>query len=110
MNDNIKITKKEFLTNRDETGREVVFFPETGKEYYVEYIQPRSMALKGWGDIDPATKKVTGSYGGRYTGAVKAEDSLITKENGFDDIREGSGSPYETIQKMHEEWKRNNNW
>lgn len=42
MNEDRKITKKEFLTNRDETGREVVYFPETGKEYYVEYLEPRS--------------------------------------------------------------------
>ena len=101
------ISRKEFLVNRDETGREVVYFPETGKEYFVEYIEPRGHKTY-WGDIDPATKKVTGSYGKKTTGAIKDVESMITKENGFDDIREGKGSPYATIEMMHDEWKKKN--
>jgi hypothetical protein len=101
------ISRKEFLVNRDETGREVVFFPETGKEYFVEYIQPRNRS-RGWGDIDPATKKVTGSYGQKSKGAIKNEESMILKENGFDDIKEGKGSPYYTIELMHNKWKEEN--
>ena len=103
------IGSKEFLTNRDETGREMVFYPETGKRYFIEYIEGRNSKVS-WGDIDPATKKLTGSYGGKLNGAIKAEDSLITKENGFDEIKYGGGSPYATIQKMHDEWKLNNNY
>ena len=34
--------RKTFLVDRDETGREVVTYLETGKKYYVEYIEPRS--------------------------------------------------------------------
>lgn len=101
------ISRYEFLVNRDETGREVVFFPETGKEYFVEYIQPRNHR-SDWGDIDPATKKVTGSYGQKSRGAISESESLITKENGFEDIREGEGSPYYTIGLMHEKWKKDN--
>lgn len=101
------ISRKEFLVNRDETGREVVYFPETGKEYFVEYIEPRGHKTF-WGDIDPATKKVTGSYGKKTTGAIKDIESMITKENGFDDIKEGMGSPYSTISEMHEKWKKEN--
>lgn len=104
------IGRKEFLTNRDETGREMVFFPETGKQYFIEYIEPRVMKDVAWGDVDPATKKLTGSYGGKSIGAVKEADSMITKENGFEDIREGKGSPYWTIQQMHNEYKRNLNY
>jgi len=104
------IERKEFMRDRDHTGREIVTFHETGKSYYVEYVEPRSMDKRGWGDIDPATKKVTGTYGAKYQGAIKAEESMIIEENGFNDIREGSGSPYSTINAMHEEWKRNNNW
>jgi hypothetical protein len=104
------IDRKEFLTNRDETGREMVFFPETGKQYFIEYIEPRVMKDVSWGDVDPATKKLTGSYGGKSNGAVKEADSMITKENGFEDIREGKGSPYWTIQQMHNEYKRNLNY
>jgi hypothetical protein len=104
------ISRHEFLVNRDETGREVVFFPETGKEYFVEYIQPRNMGNRGWGDIDPATKKVTGSYGQKSRGGISENESLITKENGFEDIREGMGSPYHTIELMHNKWKKENGY
>jgi len=103
---------KKFLVNRDETGREVVYYPETGKKYYVEYVEPRTRAQQtNWGDVDPATKKVQGSYGDKYTGSIKAEDSLITKENGFENIVEGEGgSPYHTIHLMHEKWKKENGY
>jgi hypothetical protein len=106
MND----VKKNFLINRDETGNEVYFFPETGKKYYVEYIAPRSkQEQSNWGDLDPATKKVTGSYGFKYTGAIKESESVITKENGFDNIVEGEGASVAwKINEMHEAWKKEN--
>lgn len=97
--------RKEFLVNRDETGREIITFPETGKKYFVEYISPRGHRAT-WGDINPATGKLEGSYGVKVTGAISEEESLITKENGFDDIKEGPGTPYWTIQKMHDEYKK----
>ena len=103
------ISRHEFLVNRDETGREVVFFPETGKEYFVEYIEPRGHKTF-WGDIDPATKKVTGSYGKKSRGGIKSDESMITKENGFEVIVEGMNSPYSTIEKMHNEWKLENGY
>ena len=100
--------KRNFLVNRDETGREVVYYPETGKRYYVEYIEPRGWRTS-WGDVDPATKTLqTGSYGDKYTGSIKADESVITKENGFESIVEGYGSPYYTINQMHEKWKKEN--
>ncbi len=103
--------KKKFLINRDETGKEIVFYPETGKKYFVEYIEPRNMANVSWGDVNPATKKVEGSYGDKYKGAIKAEESVITKENGFNEIVEGaSGSPYNTIDIMHNKWKKENGY
>ena len=102
--------RKNFLVDRDETGREVVFFPETGKKYYVEYIIPRGWRAT-WGDIDPASKTLQqGSYGKKYVGAILAEESVITKENGFDEIVEGEGSPYDNINKMHEKWKKENGY
>ena len=101
-----KISNKEFLVERDKTGREIVFFPETGKKYFVEYIGGRS----NWGDINPATGKVEGSYGGKYPGSIEEEESLITKENGFDEIHEGKGSPYYKIQVLHNIWKRKNGY
>lgn len=103
----MKTDIKNFLVDRDETGREIVVFPETGKKYYVEYIEPRGFKT-GWGDVNPATKKIEGSYGEKFTGAIKADESMITKENGFENIIEGEGSPYDTINSLHEEWKRKN--
>ena len=101
--------RKNFLVNREETGREIVTFPETGKKYYIEYIEPRNWR-SSWGDIDPASKTVTGSYGDKHKGAIKADESVITKENGFNEIVEGEGSPYHTINEMHEKWKKENSY
>jgi hypothetical protein len=101
--------KKNFLVDRDSTGREVVTFIETGKNYFIEYIEPRNHKIS-WGDINPATKQVEGSYGQKYKGSIKAEESLITKENGFEEIVEGTGSPYSTIEEMHNKWKKENGY
>lgn len=73
--------KKRFLTNTDETGRFIVKSLTTGKTYYVEPIGNGHPA--DWGDINPATKKIEGDYGQKYTGCVSEKDSLITEENGF---------------------------
>ena len=73
--------KKRFLTNTDETGRFIVKSLTTGKTYYVEPIGNGHPA--DWGDINPATKKIEGDYGQKYTGCVSEKDSLITPENGF---------------------------
>lgn len=99
--------RKNFLVDRDKTGREIHFFPETGKKYYVEYI---GNGHSNWGDLNPATGKIEGSYGTKYPGSVKEEESLITKENGFEDIREGKGSVSAIIFQMHEEWKKENGY
>lgn len=72
--------KKRFLTNTDETGRFIVKSLTTGKTYYVEPIGNGHPA--DWGDINPATKKIEGDYGQKYTGCVSEKDSLITEENG----------------------------
>ena len=39
-----------------------------------------------WGDIDPASKTVQGSYGDKSVGAIHENDSIITKENGFSEV------------------------
>lgn len=103
--------RKQFLVNRDETGREIVTYWETGKSYFIEYVEPRSMKDREWGDINPATKKLeVGTYGKKNRGGIKAEESMITKENGFDNIIEGMGSPYATIEFMHNKWKAENGY
>jgi hypothetical protein len=104
-----KDVKKDFLINRDETGKEIIFYPETGNKYYVEYIEPKGWRTS-WGDVNPTTKTLEGSYGDKYKGSIKAEESVITKENGFNNIVEGKGSPYHTIQVMHDKWKKENGY
>lgn len=101
--------RKDFLVNRDETGKEVVFYPETGKKYFVEYIEPRNFRTS-WGDVNPATGNLEGNYGSKFKGSIKASESVITKENGFDKIVEGEGSPYHKINQMHDEWKKENGY
>ena len=87
-----------FLVNSEETGRQVVVSIRTGKKYYVEAI---GNGRSDWGDVDPATGKITGNYGGKYTGSITKEQSIITEDNGFKNIVTiDSGSPYGVIQEL----------
>ena len=61
--------KKKFLFNRDETGRFIVKSIKTGKSYFVEAIDGEERT--SWDDVDPATKKMTGSYGDKYKGSIR---------------------------------------
>jgi len=92
--------KKKFLTERDHTGRFIVKSLKTGKTYYIEPID--SNTRSDWGDLDPVTKKMTGSYGTKYKGSIKPEESMITKENGFDKIYtlEPGESPLSYIERI----------
>ena len=96
--------KKRFLFNRDETGRFIVKSVKTGKSYFVEVIDGDERT--NWGDVDPATKKMTGSYGDKYKGSIRKEESMITKENGFDKIHTlGVGeSPLDYINRIDDEY------
>ncbi|MDH7913809.1 hypothetical protein [Winogradskyella sp. SYSU M77433] len=95
---------KRFLTGTDKTGRFIVSSKITGITYFIEPID-NGKPHKLWGDVDPATKKLTGDYGNKSIGAVKEKDSLITKENGFINISTFKGSPLGEIDrrdKMYE--------
>ena len=96
--------KKRFLFNRDETGRFIVKSIKTSKSYFVEVIDGDERT--NWGDVDPATKKMTGSYGDKYKGSIRKEESMITKENGFDKIHTlGVGeSPLDYINRIDDEY------
>ena len=95
---------KRFLTNRDETGRFIVKSIKTGKSYFVEVIDGDERT--NWGDVDPVTKKMIGSYGDKYKGSIRKEESMITKENGFDKIHTlGVGeSPLDYINRIDDEY------
>lgn len=89
---------KRFLTGTDKTGRFIVSSKITGITYFIEPID-NGKPDKLWGDVDPATKKLTGDYGNKSIGAVKEIDSLITKENGFINISTFKGSPLGEIDR-----------
>ena len=97
--------RKKFLTRTDETGRFIVKSKRTGKEYYVE---PLDNGLRSeWGDLNPATKKLEGEYGTKYKGSISEKESLITKENGFNNIitLPPGISPLEYIDKVDQKYE-----
>jgi len=78
--------RSKFLTNTDETGRFIVYSQRTGKTYFVEPIE--GAHTPKWGSIDPATGNLMHKKGdGKYKGGIRADESLITEENGFKNIK-----------------------
>lgn len=47
----------------------------------VEINRPRS-----WGDVNPATKELTGNYNGKTKGACKPAESTVVESNGYDKV------------------------
>ena len=84
------------------TGTHYYIDLKTGKKYKIEVIDNSRGKQSQCGDIDPATKTVTGSYGNKNIGSITEEESTITKENGFDEIYEIKGeSPYSFIERLN---------
>lgn len=75
---------KNFLVNSEDTGRFIITSLKTGKKYYVEPIDNGNKTE--WGDLNPCTNKIEGDYGSKHKGAVTEKESLITPENGFENI------------------------
>lgn len=93
-----------FLDNSEHTGRHIVV-GKSGKKYYIE---PIGNTHTSFGDINPATKKVEGSYGEKFRGSIDSEESLLTEDNGFKSpVSLPAGvSPYayiEMLEKMAEQ-------
>ena len=77
--------RSRFLTNTDDTGRFIVYSQRTGKSYFVEPIV--NGHTPEWGSIDPATGNLTHKKGdGKHRGGIDKDESLITKDNGFEKI------------------------
>ncbi len=96
---------KKFMMNRDETGRFIVRSLRTNRTYYVECLDGGERTC--WGDYNPATKTFeTSNYGSKYKGSIKPEESMITKENGFEKIHTlGPGeSPLDYIDRIDAEY------
>ncbi len=96
---------KRFLTGSDDTGRFIVKSVVTGKTYFVEPIDDGQRTE--WGDLNPATKKIEGDYGTKHRGAVNEKDSMITRENGFENIvtLEPGVSPLDYINRIDKEYE-----
>jgi hypothetical protein len=79
-----------FTSDSAQSGRYFVHSGRTGKIYCVEPLDSRheDREASSWGDIDPATKTVTGSYGNKYKGSIDPSESVITESNGFTNIVE----------------------
>lgn len=88
-----------FFTNTDATGRFIVKSARTGKTYAVE---PIDKGVKtNWGSIDPASGELMHKKGdGKFKGAIKESESLITEENGFINVQllEPGTSPFHAIE------------
>lgn len=95
---------KNFLINQEDTGRFIVKSLKTNRTYFVEPIDSNERIY--WGDYNPATKSFETSNYGKYKGSVKPEESLITKENGFDKIHnlKAGESPLDYINRLDEQY------
>ena len=96
---------KKFLTERDESGRFIIVSYRTGKRYFVEPIGPNRPA--DWGSYNPSTGNIENKKGfDKFRGAIDEADSMITAENGFDDIHySGVGaSPFNVIDEMDKKY------
>ena len=99
-----KITKQEFLTRTDDTGRFIVKSIRTGRSYFVE---PQGDPHIEWGSVDPASGKLNTKKGWKKNkGSTDREDSLITKENGFKNIvtLKAGESPLEYIERIDSQY------
>ena len=58
-------------------------------------------------DLNPATKKLEGDYGMKHRGAVSEKDSMITKENGFENIvtLKPGESPTDYIERLDKKYE-----
>lgn len=101
---------KNFLVDSDETGRFIVTSLRTGRKYYVEPID--SGIRSDWGDLNPATKKLEGDYGSKHKGSIKESESLITEENGFENIvtLDPGVSPLDYIDRLDKKYQELENY
>jgi len=79
-----QITVGKFLVNSSETGRFIVTSKRTGRKYFIE---PQGDPHTEWGSVDQSTGKLNVKKGWKKNkGSTEREDSLITDDNGFENI------------------------
>lgn len=100
--------RTEFFKETEHSGRHMVYSFRTGKRYFIEPIDGNKV---DWGDLNPATGKLEGTYGQKYKGSVSKKESLITTENGFINIStlEPGRSPMAEIERRDAEYPTINN-
>ena len=75
---------KRFLKERDDTGRYISISKRTGRKYYVEAVGDAHVE---WGSLIPGTSDFAVKKGWKKNkGSIDENESLITKENGFEKI------------------------
>jgi len=96
--------KEKFLYKTEDSGRFIVTSIRTGRKYFVEPIgDPHT----NWGSVDQASGKLNVKKGWqRFKGSIEKEDSLITKENGFEKIHnlKPGESPLEYIDRLDSQY------
>ncbi len=110
--------RDKFLTNTDETGRFVVYSPRTGRFVVYSprtgrsyYVEPMGDPHVKWGSVDPSGKELMVKKGWRkHTGSISEKESLITEENGFQNIRtfEPGLSPIKAIEYIDDQYPDSN--
>ncbi len=82
---NIKKEVLESMKGTSETGRYFIYSSILDKTFCVEPIDDHPDNIRSdWGDVNPATKKIEGSYGEKNKGSIKMKESIIKVENGFE--------------------------
>lgn len=66
-----------------DTGRYFVVTKD-GRKFCVEPMEGGDKTK--WGDVNPSTGKIEGSYGEKNKGCVSENESIITEENGYTNI------------------------
>jgi hypothetical protein len=95
-----KVTLKNFLVDSENTGRHIVTSIRTGRKYYVEPVF--KSAFPSFSYEYDFFSQTDGSLMEEFIyGCVPPESSIVTKENGFDEVHFiDSGSPYDKINEI----------
>lgn len=96
--------RNKFTTRTEDSGRFIVKSKRTGKEYFVEPIGDPHVE---WGSVDVTSGKMNVKKGWKKNkGSIEHDESLITKENGFEKIHslKPGESPLAYIDRLDEKY------